>query len=410
MTPALAAAGAAGLLLLAYTGATVQAGVSFLRRFRRSDAPAGSLLPPAEVLVAVRGADSGLEACLSALLHQDYPSYAVHVVVHDERDPAWEVARRVARRAGLIPFRVSPLRHERETCSLKCSALLQMTGELRSDTRVVAILDADILPHRGWLRELVSPLMHPGVGATFGIPWCVPREAGWGTVLRSRWWTIAGARMVLQGWPWGGSTALSVATLRAARLESRWSRALSSDMPVAEALAGIGLRATWVPSLVLLDQEECDIGELWRRLVRYTLVRRLYLSGWARERVLSGALGILVAVNGGMMVAALVGGALIEGAIAGGALLAYIAISGVVLGIADRSARAALRRAGMDVSPMAMAERVRRLVTLPAVLPLLLGAAVAAQRTRGVTWRGTRYRVSGPWEIRIAEESLGNPE
>src|SRR5262249_33172047 len=57
---------------------------------RESSATVGEL-PPAAVILALRGADPSLVGCLTGLLRQDYPHYVVRIVIDSREDPAWNV-------------------------------------------------------------------------------------------------------------------------------------------------------------------------------------------------------------------------------------------------------------------------------------------------------------------------------
>ena len=59
--------------------------------------------PEVAVVLPLRGADPSIEHCLAGLLHQNYPSYSVHIVI-DSADPlgescrpCWRVSQRTAR-------------------------------------------------------------------------------------------------------------------------------------------------------------------------------------------------------------------------------------------------------------------------------------------------------------------------
>ncbi len=121
--------------------------------------------PPVAVILCLRGVDPSLEHCLDGLLDQDYPRYEVWIVVDHADDPARGVAEQAIRRRGAGNVRIHVLSRPRETCSLKCSSLLEALAAIDDSYAAVAFLDADTVPHRSWLRELVAPLVaDPGWG------------------------------------------------------------------------------------------------------------------------------------------------------------------------------------------------------------------------------------------------------
>src|SRR5262249_12282119 len=140
--------------------------------------------PRVAVVLPVRGADPSLPACLDGLLRQDYPRYDVRVVVDSPTDPAWAAVRGALAAGHPADVRVSVLEERLPTCSLKLSALVQAVGGLDDSYPVVALVDADVVPHAGWLRDLVAPLRDPAVGAATGVRWFAPEGSGWGELVR----------------------------------------------------------------------------------------------------------------------------------------------------------------------------------------------------------------------------------
>src|SRR5262249_11860805 len=144
----------------------------------------------------------------------------------------------------------------RSTCSLKCSALVQAVSELDQDHEVVAFIDADVIPHRTWLRELVAPLDQPGVGATTGNRWYAPGRRLWGSATRSAWSAAAIVQLYLFDIAWGGSMAIRTSTIRQARLIDRWAVSFNDDLLVGDVVREARLKLTFVPSLLMVNREE----------------------------------------------------------------------------------------------------------------------------------------------------------
>ena len=138
----------------------------FYLRSNRVNSLSDNQLPKTAVILCLRGADPFLPNCLKALLEQDYPQYDLKIVVDSQDDPAWKVARDTVKDATNV--QISPLKISSTVCSLKCSSLIQAVSELDSSYEVVALVDADTVVHPTWLRELVTPLLHPKIGATTG--------------------------------------------------------------------------------------------------------------------------------------------------------------------------------------------------------------------------------------------------
>jgi hypothetical protein len=359
-------------------------------------------LPHAAVLLAVRGSHDHLEECLRNLLNQDYETFELRIVIDGDVDgAAWHVAHRVAAERPGVPVRIEALRQRRCHCSLKCNALLQMTRDLELAVDVLALVDADVLVGERWLRDLVAPLHRRGVGASFGLPVCVVSGEGWGAMLRASWWSFAGAAMALRGWPWGGSTAFLAETMRRSGIRERWAAAISSDTPLPDALRVVGLRAAWVPSLFVLDRDVHGIRTFHSQLVRYLLVRRLYLPGWSGARLrgtlLTGALG----ASALLLVWGIAAGQDVVVAIAGGSLLTPIVAAPMMLSALGRCGHAGIERSGIPVPRRARLAPLRALVAPMLLFFLVIVAALQARSLRRVSWRGVTYEVRGPWDVRL---------
>src|SRR5882672_7916857 len=83
-------------------------------RYRQVRAPVLSGPPPVSVLRPLAGAADNTEANLRSLFMQEYPEFEVLLSVHEDRDPAAAIARRVMADFPLIPARlvvagISPL-------------------------------------------------------------------------------------------------------------------------------------------------------------------------------------------------------------------------------------------------------------------------------------------------------------
>jgi cellulose synthase/poly-beta-1,6-N-acetylglucosamine synthase-like glycosyltransferase len=149
------------------------------------------LLPKAAVILSLRGADPFLTDCVHALLHQNYPQYNLHIVVDSQQDPAWNIVNKTIQQVGATHVQISTLIARHNTCSLKGSALVQAIHALDDSYKVVAFIDADVIAHPNWLRELVAPLMDERIGATTGNRWYMPQIGQWGSLVRYLWNTVA---------------------------------------------------------------------------------------------------------------------------------------------------------------------------------------------------------------------------
>ncbi len=123
-------------------------------------------LPKVNVILSLRGADPSLEACLTGLLAQDYPAYAVHIVIDSAADPAWQVVSKVLARVmrRISPVDVAVREEQDERCGLKLSAQRQVLKRL-DDRNAVMVFSTRTPPGRELAGAMVAPLADPKVGS-----------------------------------------------------------------------------------------------------------------------------------------------------------------------------------------------------------------------------------------------------
>lgn len=373
-----------------------------LRSVGRTTSPPAEL-PRAAVILCVRGPDPFLKHCLEAALAQDYPDYQLHVIVDSPHDPARALVDTATEPFSADRVQVHTLTEPRSTCSLKCSALVQVLTELDDSFEVVALLDADTLPYATWLRDLVAPLSGPGVGAATGNRWYLPPAGRFGSLVRYTWNAAAVAQMHAYGIAWGGSLALRRETIERAGLLDKWGRAFCEDTMLARQLGEHGLRVAFVPSVMLANREECDLGSFFRWMRRQLLTARLYHSHW-RSVLLHGLSATVVMLASTLLLLAAPAVGNHEAfQWSGLAVALYAAVMVAVFVATEAAVHRVLRARGEETSWF------RRQFLLPFSLALVVAqysyalALVSVLRLKKVDWRGVEYRLEGPWDIRLVE-------
>ncbi len=358
-------------------------------------------LPKVAVITCLRGGDPFLVESLKGIFSQDYPSYEVHVVVDRREDPAWGSVEEVIAQTGAEHVRVMQLTDRRETCSLKCSSLYQAISALDESFEVVALVDADAQPHPTWLKELVMPLARDDVGATTGNRWYMPASPSPANLVRYLWNAAAIPQMCAFGISWGGTLAVNRDVFAKSDLLEKWGNAYCEDAMVYSALRSMGLRVVFVPSLVMVNREDCTLGGFVEWLRRQLLAARLYHPSWpftvfhalGTSAVWAAALGVALWGWAAGDVAAV--------AWSVAAAAAYIAIMLVYLPMLETGVRTVVRRRGEPTRWMSW----RTILAIP-LAGLLLQliyptAVVSTMLLRRVRWRGIDYSVDGPWKVRM---------
>jgi cellulose synthase/poly-beta-1,6-N-acetylglucosamine synthase-like glycosyltransferase len=122
--------------------------------------------PDFTVFVVARAQDSGLSACLQALLGTAYPAQALRIVPICEPGDAHAGAI-IKAYAHLFPERVTPCRLSGRASS-PLLALREALPLARGDLALV--LDSQLLPGPGLLKQLARPFFDPEVGIVTGGP------------------------------------------------------------------------------------------------------------------------------------------------------------------------------------------------------------------------------------------------
>jgi cellulose synthase/poly-beta-1,6-N-acetylglucosamine synthase-like glycosyltransferase len=340
----------------------------------RLSASAGTL-PPATVIVPVKGEDQGLRENLAALAALDYPDYELIV--------AAQSAAHIP--AGVLPRRVKVvLAHGGDPeASEKVQNLAAAVIAARRSSTVYAFADSDARVTAGWLRALAAPLEEPGVGASTGYRWFTPQPAVW-SLLRAVW---DGAAFGLLGagdnpFAWGGSMAIRREVFFAAGVPERWETAISDDYALSDAVHRAGLRIAFASGALAPSPEPITARRFFAWSRRQLLLTRVY-----RPKLWRAAFAAHVVYCGGMAAAV---AAWLHGSIAAPWLLAAQLLPGMAKGFL----RARLARAALP-SQAAWFRRWGWTHTLlvPTVTWLWLAVLLSSAFGNSIEWRGRRYRL-----------------
>ncbi len=365
-----------------------------------------TFLPKATVILCMRGADPFLPNCLQGLMAQDYPDYQLRIVIDSPEDPAWGVVKNTLQNQSATPVKISPLEKRRTTCCLKCSSLIQAVSDLDQDCEVVAILDADVVPHRTYLRELVAPLADPKIGVASGNRWYLPIDGQWGSVVRYVFNAPAVMQMTAYKMPFGGALAFKADILRHSPLLERWGHSLT-DTPV---LAGVfreqGLGVAFVPSLMMGNLEGCKLPNFIRWMKRQLLMVRLYHppAKWWAIIAHGTVISLIPALSFGLLlISALTAQWDAFGAIASGLLVYGIGSLSIILALNYYVLKVLKTPDGQSIAPFSLATLLQIMAAIPLMQFIYPIALYSVMLMRNVNWRGVRYEVHGPWDIRLVE-------
>ncbi len=336
--------------------------------------PAGSA--KTAVLLTLRGADPVLPSTVECLLNQNYPNYELFIAVDSWNDPAWQAIHDIIEREQRRKVHVCELTRRLKTCSLKCSALIQMIDQLDDTFSCVALADADLEPHPDWLATLVAPFDDPSVGVTSGYRWFTPPQGHLASLVRHLWNAATVIPMIVCRIPWGGCMAFRASPDLRRRIVEKWSRSAVDDVILREVTRMAGLRVRPLPHLMMPIREECDMAFVHQFVARQLLWVFTYVRRAATFIIVYSLLLLALTLAGaGTFVVALARG---ESSAAGWAAAGLALFWSVLVGLlvlSETAVRSSCRSRGVSIPAFPR----RAMLRVPAAM-LLAGYS----HTRGV--------------------------
>jgi len=333
-------------------------------------------LPPACVIVPVKGQDQGLRENLAALAALDYPDYDLIVVARTALDIP----------PGVLPRRATiVLAHGEEAgTGEKAQNLAAAVRAAGMRPQVYAFADSDGRVTPRWLRALVEPLEETGVGASTGFRWFVPQPPAFWPMLRGVWDAAAMSRLSPDGarFAWGGAMAIRKEVFFEIGILGAWKHTVSDDYALSAAVRRAGLRIVYAPGALVPSHERLSAREFlaWAR-------RQLLLTRFYDRRLWWLALGAHVVYCGGMAAA-------IAASILGNRLAVWALLAQLLPGMWKGRNRAAQARAALpEYEAWFKRHGWAHAVWTPLATWTWLIVLAASAFGREVRWRGHRYEL-----------------
>jgi ceramide glucosyltransferase len=331
-------------------------------------------LPPATVIVPVKGYDEGLRENLAALAALDYPDYELIVTARSAADIP----------PGVLPSRVRVVLSGavESGSSEKIQNLLAAVRAARKRTQVLAFADSDGRVTGGWLRALVGPLAEGGVGASTGYRWFLPDPPDFWSLLRGVWDAVA-VGMLGAGnnrFAWGGAMAIRKELFFEVRVPEFWQGALTDDLTMSEAVHAAGFTIAYAPGALTPSREHTTAGSFFRWSRRQMAIMRLYAP-----QLWWPALIAHIFYCGGMA-------ASLIASIGGNRLAEWALIAQLSPGMLKGLNRATLAKASLpEYEAWFKRHSWVHAIWIPLATWLWLIALVSSAFARNIEWRGRRY-------------------
>jgi len=357
--------------------------------------------PKTVVCLNLRGLDPFLATGLPALLNQDHPNYDVIIVVDHQDDPVYAFAEELIQSSSKNNVKMSVLKNRKETCSLVNSALIQTIENNLNDYEVVAMIDADAVPHKTWLRELVAPLQNQKIGAVTGQRWYSPPRANMGDLIRYIWNIPAVLQMIFFKIPWGGSLAIRMDVLQKCKVLDHYDKALVQDVPLFDILKKHGYSIQFVPSILMINRESVTLTSLIPWIQRQLLWAILYHSSWWKT-VIHGIVVTFVPIA---LFALIATGLFFDApaitSVAAISLVSYSLITLCQLLLLEYLVRKIVKKRGECsgwLTPLKLVAFIPALILTQLFYPKAL---LFALFSRNIEWRGIQYQIKAPFKIKM---------
>ncbi|MBZ5618720.1 MAG: glycosyltransferase [Acidobacteriia bacterium] len=339
---------------------------------RLSESP--DSLPPASVIVPVKGEDEGLRENLASLASLDYPDYELIVVAHSAADIP----------AGVLPHRVRiVLAHgDDPNTGEKVQNLAAAVRAARKSSQILAFADSDGRVTRRWLRALAAPLAEPDVGASTGYRWFAPEPPTFWTLLRSVWDAVVFGRLGpgANSFAWGGAMAIRKETFFEARVFEYWKNTVSDDYALSAAVRAAGLTIAFAPGALTPCLEQITARRFFSWIRRQMILTRVY-----EARLWWPALIAHVFYCGGMA-------ASVAASIRGNRLAEWALIAQLSPGMLKGLNRATLAKAALpECEAWFRRHAWVYAIWVPLATWVWLIALVASVFGNTIEWRGYRY-------------------
>ena len=341
---------------------------------------ADGVLPPATVIVPVKGPDPGLRENLAALAAQDYPDYELIVVAHSAADVP----------AGVLPAHVRVvLAHAQEPgTGEKVLNLRTAVRFARRDSLLYAFADSDGRVSPLWLRALAAPLLpstpDAQIGASTGYRWYAPAPPDFWSLMRSVWDAVIAGTFGPgpNAFAWGGSMAILRETFHAIHVSDFWRDTVSDDYALSDAVHRAGLRIVFAPGAMAVSTDRTGGRAFLAWARRQLTITRVY-----RPRLWWTALIAHIFYCGGMAAA-------IAASIQGSRGAEWVLLAQLSPGMLKGANRATLAKAELP-EYKAWFDRHAWVHTLwvPLGTWIWLIVLLASAFGNHIQWRGNRYRL-----------------
>jgi cellulose synthase/poly-beta-1,6-N-acetylglucosamine synthase-like glycosyltransferase len=209
--------------------------------------------------------------------------------------------------------------------------------------------------------------------------------------------------MFLFGVPWGGTLAIKTEVINQTGLLDRWGEVFNDDMMMHNILKRHGWRIKFVPTLIMVNQEECDLASFFESLKRFIISARLYHPRWLA--LVSDAVSSILfpTLLLGLLLQSLLSGQWYTATLLFTCYFAYtigllLLMLAMELGIQQIMRYQGQMNALSKLTPLLI---LRMFIAIPLTQWIYGVVMVSSVWTPTVKWRGLTYRIQSRDHIRL---------
>ncbi|MGA2916564.1 MAG: glycosyltransferase family 2 protein [Sedimentisphaerales bacterium] len=356
--------------------------------------------PKVALIVPCKGIDMAFDKNIGSFYQLDYDSYELIFVTESAEDAAYNRLlvlkdqfknKTKALRTSILVAGVA------DRGGQKLHNLLYACKAAEKDAEVFAFADSDVCIRSNWLNHLVYPLRKQKHGVATGYRWYVPLKNNLATLALSAMNAKVAQLLgpTIFNCAWGGSMAVRVDVFNRLGIAEIWQRAITDDLTLSREVKKAKLKIIFAPGCLVASYEQTNWRSLFEFARRQFVITRVTMPGTWWFGLVSNVFSIFGLWGFGVLA--------IFSYLTGSEFRQTFLLAAVVF-LAGQITRAFLRQKmifrllAADAAKMKMA-MLADIIGGPFWLLILFCCIVSSAFGRIITWRGVKYKLTGPTEV-----------
>ena len=368
-----------------------------LKKFARKHT---SYRPKVTLIMPCKGIDTAFDENISSFYRLDYDNYELMFVVESSEDAAYNrlLSLKDKFKDRTKAFKTSVLvAGIAKDGSQKLHNLLYACRNAEKDIEVFAFADSDACVRSDWLSHLVYPLRKEKNGVASGYRWYVPLKNNFATLALSAMNAKVAQLLgpTIFNCAWGGSMAVRVDVFRRLGIDKIWQNAASDDLTLSREVKKAKLKVIFVPACLVASFEQTDWRSLFEFVRRQFVITRVIVPGTWWFGFFSSVFSVFGLWGfAGLAIFSYLAGSEYRHVFLAAAI---VFLAGQITGAFLRQ-RMIFRLLEAEAAKMKIAA-LADIIASPLWSLILFFCIASSAFGRIITWRGVRYKLTGPTEV-----------